>query len=390
MPSTHTSNALSMPFFVLYMWWVRGEFVAAGDADVPSGSGIGGTWLVPWAVALAWFGLTGFSRLYMGVHSPADIVGGIVVGLGMLALEISPIGSFVDRFTVTSPPLLTGILTAALVMFLMFRLYPKPLRPLWVNSPGDTTLILGVWVGIAVGSGLRGAPPVLPREQARAEAIQGLLRGEKNAYGLPTTSAELKIVALRVIIGFACLLVVRAVFKALGTAVLTRVLPPRLVAEEDLRVIMGPKDTLPVPVRVSIPASTPAPEPRPILASTSTGSLPDAAASSASIEGSASGTDLASVHGKSGKGAQYAFSVSESKSTKVVGAAPVPPIRASEESDNVQLLYPMPAARRYEIELPTKLLTYAGIGWSTTYGIPLLFHRLGLGNYYGVPGYVPL
>jgi len=44
----------------------------------------------------------------------------------------------------------------------------------------------------------------------------------------------------------------------------------------------------------------------------------------------------------------------------------------------------IPAARRYAIELPTKIVTYGLVGLNVSYGVPVLLQYLGLAQY-GIP-----
>jgi membrane-associated phospholipid phosphatase len=69
MPSTHSLNALSIPLFIVYFYWNDIQNI--------------GSW-APYAAIFAvayWAWWISFSRMYLGVHSPADVVVGLSLGV---------------------------------------------------------------------------------------------------------------------------------------------------------------------------------------------------------------------------------------------------------------------------------------------------------------------
>ena len=134
LPSTHAMNAVAMPWYILSL--LHGAGGLAG-------------WAHPAATlaAIAWTVLCTGSRLYMGVHTPADIMAGLALGAASLALHVA-YGGTMDAALMgwTLTPL--AIVVALIVLVVV---YPRPASPRWVSSPGDTTIILGVTAGVVVG-----------------------------------------------------------------------------------------------------------------------------------------------------------------------------------------------------------------------------------------------
>ncbi|OQV24551.1 Sphingosine-1-phosphate phosphatase 2 [Hypsibius exemplaris] len=159
MPSTHAMIGFSVPFSLLYFCSQRYEF----------------PFVVGLAVCSVWCLLICLSRLYLGMHSVLDIIGGLLLVTGLFAL-ILPLADILDNFQLTS-------LLAPLIMgagFLIPSLYyPQTFseevsQGQWGPTWADTVTILAAGWGIFMGSwlnyqmGLITAPaittdgPVLP------------------------------------------------------------------------------------------------------------------------------------------------------------------------------------------------------------------------------------
>ena len=73
----------------------------------------------PFGVAAAWVALMALSRMYLGRHFPADVLGGLVVGVAALALarlELSPAGAGLSTLTVRTKTALGVALIAAVAV----------------------------------------------------------------------------------------------------------------------------------------------------------------------------------------------------------------------------------------------------------------------------------
>ncbi|KAJ1630394.1 hypothetical protein T492DRAFT_1003372 [Pavlovales sp. CCMP2436] len=78
-PSTHSMNAVALPFYLL-----RCSFpIAVWDYPEPTRMWIFGLSATAWALSVS------VSRVYLGVHSPADVQGGMMLGAIVLRLWLS-------------------------------------------------------------------------------------------------------------------------------------------------------------------------------------------------------------------------------------------------------------------------------------------------------------
>jgi len=169
LPSTHAASATTIPFYLAFLW------------DRYSVS-------VRVAVAMFWLVSVCLSRIYMGVHSPADVICGMALGV-VINFFFLPFGALVVEFFTQSPFIL---LTSAVVCV---ATYPAPAK--WTNAYGDTTLILGVFFGTV--SAAIDSPPL----EGRLAPIFFLLR---------------------CVLGFGILFLTRLVCKFLTYATLTPLL----------------------------------------------------------------------------------------------------------------------------------------------------------------------
>jgi len=129
-PSTHAMIALVLPFYALLTSWELGYQID------PLWGGM---------AAALWTTSITLSRLYVGVHSPCDLVGGL--GLGAIVLAFGAVaGTPLDHFIAEHA---FAPLAAALLSFVTIYLYPAPLA--WTNAYGDTALIIATATGIFWG-----------------------------------------------------------------------------------------------------------------------------------------------------------------------------------------------------------------------------------------------
>lgn len=146
MPSTHAMVGLGVPYSVLYYTMHRYEY--------PVYVGI--------FICCIWCVVVCCSRIYFGMHTILDIIGGLILAVGLLAIFL-PLLDSLDHFQLTNvyAPALMIIL-----ILLMMVLYPSGKR--WTPARGDTTIILGVGAGCSFGSwlnfqlGIIRGPPIPP------------------------------------------------------------------------------------------------------------------------------------------------------------------------------------------------------------------------------------
>ena len=116
-PSTHAMIALVLPWYALVVWAQLGY-----DTN----------WTLGVVAATVWTVSITLSRLYVGVHSVCDLVGGLALGGLVLAFGWA-FGASIDEFVIhslASPP------AALLVSYSVIYLYPAPAS--WVSIPHST------------------------------------------------------------------------------------------------------------------------------------------------------------------------------------------------------------------------------------------------------------
>ena len=101
------------------------------------------SWLL---IAFIWCFLVSSSRLYLGMHSFADIYVGLIFSL-ILITFVFPTVDFADQWLIVNryAPLLTVPLSLA-------ALYYYPGSDRWTPARGDTTVILGTYLGVHLGA----------------------------------------------------------------------------------------------------------------------------------------------------------------------------------------------------------------------------------------------
>ena len=98
-------------------------------------------WL--WAVTIAFVSLTGFSRVYLGVHFPTDVLAGWIVGIVLLALYC------------TLQPKIERWITGQSLVIQLLALLAVALGLLLINANRVMVYQLGMLVGIGVGAMLK-------------------------------------------------------------------------------------------------------------------------------------------------------------------------------------------------------------------------------------------
>eukprot|EP00455_Lapot_gusevi_P010916 TRINITY_DN149_c0_g1_i2.p1 TRINITY_DN149_c0_g1~~TRINITY_DN149_c0_g1_i2.p1 ORF type:complete len:434 (+),score=88.92 TRINITY_DN149_c0_g1_i2:60-1304(+) len=141
-PSTHSLNAVVVPFFLIHHFW-------------------GGIWLwnsshpfltMFWhSMGLLWCASITVSRLYLGVHSPADVQGGMILGGVLLKLWIwSDHSVLLWMMENQSTPLYFSILCLILLL-----VCPRPAPPVANYTYQEVVTLLGFLHGFVIGAWLR-------------------------------------------------------------------------------------------------------------------------------------------------------------------------------------------------------------------------------------------
>jgi membrane-associated phospholipid phosphatase len=95
-------------------------------------------WL--WIVAVVLMVLIGFSRIYLGVHFPTDVLGGWAVGVGFLMLCLA-VGPRLEAWLVQSKVTIQLLLAVLL-----------PIALLLIYASDTATTVMGVLIGAGVGA----------------------------------------------------------------------------------------------------------------------------------------------------------------------------------------------------------------------------------------------
>lgn len=356
-PSSHTHCSVIMPGMV----WLAAHSRWAGTPA---------SLAVPLA---AWALLCTTSRIYLGVHSLPDVLGGLLLGAVALAIH-STIGAALDSALLRAP-LAAVIFVCALGAAAAAAAYPRPRRPKWTTSPGDTTIILAVTCGVSIACRMVGY----------AHSATGLRPIVPPAAG---GAADFALMLVRDVLGFAILAATRAVGKALCMATLPHVVPRTLADEDDNgkdNGSPGAKDLLEAVapsaatrelkgvgarVRKAAEVAEAAPQAPSDPAPTSPSPLPR--------QGSTGSEPVSPTSLPGGSPRRHGAFLSSTKSSLVAAlAAPVPAIQLMSKQ---QPRY-MSDAQNYWVEIPCKLLVYSAVGINAVYTVPHLFQALGLKNY---------
>uniref|UniRef100_H2Y802 Phosphatidic acid phosphatase type 2/haloperoxidase domain-containing protein n=1 Tax=Ciona savignyi TaxID=51511 RepID=H2Y802_CIOSA len=125
LPSTHAIAGTALPFSLLMA--MNGRYIFPWELGV--------------VLACLWCALVSFSRIYLGMHSYLDVIGGVALTAAYLTIGW-PFMELVDEYTLT-----TKFAPWIIIMshFLLGVIYPNTDR--YSTSRGDTIIILGVGAG---------------------------------------------------------------------------------------------------------------------------------------------------------------------------------------------------------------------------------------------------
>jgi len=298
--------------------------------------------------SLVWSVSMCLSRLYMGVHSGLDVVVGLLLGLGVVATLLS-LGDQIDAMLTSAAATGVGAIGGAAppavlcgLILLLVATYPRP--KVWTNAAGDTALIMSVCAGVGVATwanaaGLTGVPlngPPAPSLWDASSSMSQSLAAVLAVASLPPPPFAVRAAiafVLHLILMTVVLLLTRAVTKDGCYWLLTRLLPPRYELQEQ------PLQTAQVQQAQAC----------------GQGSKIKVAGGGVSKLGKAHGKD-----GVAGPGKDNATAAPDAAGGREPALLLVPP------------------GRRYDMELPTKIVTYGAIGFNALVLVPTLVRFLGM------------
>ncbi|XP_046445265.1 sphingosine-1-phosphate phosphatase 2-like [Daphnia pulex] len=184
MPSTHAMVSVTVPFSVILLTANRYEY--------PVYIGV--------AIAFTWCILVSTSRLYLGMHSVADILGGLALA-SLLLPVLLPLVDTLDAFLLTHPAAPGLLVTTTITLMLV---YPGSK---FSSAKEDTAVILGSSMGLQLGGWI--------------SFQMGWIRGPpiKPPYSIIWPSYEmLGLSLLRTIIGLITVVATRAIAKSVSYA----------------------------------------------------------------------------------------------------------------------------------------------------------------------------
>jgi membrane-associated phospholipid phosphatase len=343
MPSTHAMNSLGLPWS-LVRWAARSGRFTGSPA--------------PLMAFAAFYTLASTaSRPYMGVHSPADIAVGLLLGAAIFTASQLWFERL-DVWLMTTPGAWAVALAGGAVLV---AAYPRPAGK-WKSTPGDTTLVVASTAGVHMGCALRAQ-----FEPARRAPHFGL--------PAPTLAA-----AARITVGLALCLLARALLKPMCAWLLQGLLGPRWGNAADVESNAREGDT---PARLISGAVAGG---RPAAAGAggapSPAGFPEGASSSARRGGGE--RDEARLRGAAGGAARA--------SEGDYGGAAAPPVQGGGGGLRIKLppqpesspegspapLVLVPPDQRYDVELPTKFIVYGTLGFIAAWVAPAAHAWLGL------------
>ena len=222
LPSLHAVNGVICPWYIFFYTYIHYNWSASMQ-----------TWL--FLVIAVWSFMVMFSRLYLGVHSPADIVSGGFIGCGILAIWFQ-VDLAIDVYVMTS----NNVALMAVVWSAILALVHPHSHPYTLTYP-DSVVLIGLSTGLVIGTSRKDLP--VGTYMAVLDRPNGL-----------STLQIFGVSMMRLVMGMIILLLVRIVTKKLCRPViswcvlncgLTPVSSSKIIAEHPFNVHYTPAFTLP-------------------------------------------------------------------------------------------------------------------------------------------------
>ncbi|KAI9288023.1 phosphatidic acid phosphatase type 2/haloperoxidase [Umbelopsis sp. AD052] len=338
-PSTHSTNSISVALFL--MAWIQ-ENVALDDP-----------FRLPGLITLSVYAVSVvFGRIYCGMHSITDLLGGAALAYVLYWFHWTFRAQFEEIVTGDS----YWIWLSIPLLFLMVGIHPDPIE----RCPcfEDSVCFLGVLIGLLPASWVTA-------HSSYSQAAFGIVSGSRTATG----SSVILISIVKVVIGVAILFIWRMACKT----VCYFILPPIY------RAFNLPHRKFEIGARTYKNLRHASIHPVP--------SVLDLRGLTSSVRASdhvgvQSGIDL---HEKRVYEARHRFQnnldekVSNTPSTPTLVATALQEKNATDDYDPSSLLIVEDSPLRYDVDIVTKLIVYAGIGALAVHAIPILFEVTGMG-----------
>lgn len=191
MPSTHAMVGMSIPFSVLIYTMNRYIY------SFPVAS----------FIATIWCAVVCMSRLYLGMHTVLDLIGGLALAIGLM-IPLVPLIDITDHYFLTNGWILSILIILTIVTIIY---YPSSDR--WTPTRGDTTMVVSVTSGVHFGSWLN----------FTTGALSESLLSPPYEINWPTYQT-LALIIFRTIFGFCCVIFLRGVCKSLSYSAMCAIL----------------------------------------------------------------------------------------------------------------------------------------------------------------------
>jgi hypothetical protein len=379
-PSTHTTNAVSVTLYAIHL---LNDENSSMSPNLKLACTIA-SYLYASTIALG--------RIYCGMHGFTDVVSGAVLGAILTFIEIHYGQSLAAWVTA---PSMTHLLVIALIMLVVVRTHPEPADncPCFDDSVAFSGVLIGMYAALwhiaLPGPMFRFLPTSFFDEKTIA------------AQGVPLLNF---ISLVRVPLGVGIIVAYRSLTKPL----LLRLLPPLFRVMEGLDLDLPRRYFLRASQYATVPHldhdDNVLPSPRDVGQMLGNVRRRRGRAISIGPQSAADAHELLAYRQEERRRERSSSASSRREKELAEGAEDheraaremvehqqrqnPDPNRLQEESDEEEenkerevMFSNLPRMRiRYDVEVVTKLIVYAGIAWLAIEGVPVIFHYSGLGS----------